>query len=174
VPSELYVQVPVRYGDFYYAAPGTPLFQLFKYGSYAPVLLNFHLRMVMYSRQQEMDGFFPDGVADILAYPASQRVARRDLKRLADAGFIKPREGGYFVPAAVEWEVVRTGSRDPIPGSVRKRVHERDGWRCVECGSAENLTLDHINPWSKGGSDKISNLRTLCGSCNSAKGARVG
>jgi hypothetical protein len=61
---------------------------------------------------------------------------------------------------------VRIGERDEIPGLVRALVFERDGRRCLWCGSAERLTLDHLVPWSAGGSDHSSNLRTLCWPCN--------
>jgi hypothetical protein len=63
--------------------------------------------------------------------------------------------------------------RAPITTEVRQHVYERDGFSCVECASREDLTLDHIWPWSRGGTDEPSNLRALCRSCNSRKGAKV-
>lgn len=52
------------------------------------------------------------------------------------------------------------------------RVFARDGYRCRACGSPDDLTVDHILAWSRGGSDDDDNLQTLCGTCNSRKGAR--
>ncbi len=37
---------------------------------------------------------------------------------------------------------------------------------CELCGSTENLVIDHIIALSQGGSNDLSNLRTLCQSCN--------
>lgn len=41
------------------------------------------------------------------------------------------------------------------------------------CSETENLTLDHIVPLSRGGSDDLDNLQFLCGRHNSAKGDRA-
>ena len=42
----------------------------------------------------------------------------------------------------------------------------RDNFICVFCGSNEDLEVDHIQPRKKGGSDDLSNLRTLCHKCH--------
>lgn len=47
---------------------------------------------------------------------------------------------------------------------------ERDGYQCAECGTVEDLTIDHIVPLSKGGTDELNNLQLLCRQHNSAKG----
>lgn len=54
----------------------------------------------------------------------------------------------------------------------RREIYDRDGHKCHYCGSQENLSLDHIIPRSKGGSDKSDNLLTCCKSCNSSKGVK--
>ncbi|MFI5985099.1 HNH endonuclease [Streptomyces sp. NPDC051555] len=64
-------------------------------------------------------------------------------------------------------------NRAAIPDSVRAVVLNRDGHACQACHSNENLTLDHIYPWSLGGPDTVENLQTLCRSCNSRKRDRV-
>ncbi len=56
---------------------------------------------------------------------------------------------------------------------LRREVFERDAYRCIECGDWHDLTLDHIQPESKGGPATFDNLRTLCRRCNSKKGSRA-
>jgi len=40
---------------------------------------------------------------------------------------------------------------------------------CAICGATENLTLDHIKPVSKQGTNTGDNIQPLCKSCNSRK-----
>lgn len=53
-------------------------------------------------------------------------------------------------------------------------VLARDNWTCCSCGRSskeEGITLevDHIIPRSKGGTDDLDNLQTLCKKCNIGK-----
>lgn len=66
---------------------------------------------------------------------------------------------------------IRTGG--DIPDRIRMIVLERDGYRCVRCDSADDLTIDHIYPRSRGGRHTAENLQVLCRSCNGRKGAKV-
>lgn len=56
-----------------------------------------------------------------------------------------------------------------IPAKVRWEVWERDDFTCQKCCSRRYLTIDHIIPWSRGGTHEIGNLRTLCRTCNGRK-----
>jgi hypothetical protein len=55
---------------------------------------------------------------------------------------------------------------------TRDNVYRRDGFTCVYCGirGRDKLTLDHVIPKSKGGTDTWENLVSACYSCNSEKG----
>lgn len=64
-----------------------------------------------------------------------------------------------------------SSKRDAIPKQVQREVWRRDGGRCVECESLENLEFDHIIPVSKGGSNTARNIQLLCQECNRRKGA---
>lgn len=64
--------------------------------------------------------------------------------------------------------------REPIPQSVKVTVWQRDGGRCVECDSKENLEFDHIIPLAMGGANTMRNLQLLCEVCNRRKGATLG
>jgi hypothetical protein len=63
--------------------------------------------------------------------------------------------------------------RSKIPRRTRDSIFRRDGGACLHCGTKDDLTIDHIVPWSAGGSDHPANLQTLCRSCNARKGARI-
>lgn len=54
--------------------------------------------------------------------------------------------------------------------NIREFIFKRDQYKCLRCNKFDvNLTIDHISPISKGGENKLSNLQTLCKSCNSIK-----
>ena len=60
-----------------------------------------------------------------------------------------------------EW---RSLSRELSPA-----IFSRDENMCTYCGAKEYLTIDHILPLSRGGSNNKDNLTTACRSCNSRK-----
>jgi 5-methylcytosine-specific restriction endonuclease McrA len=51
----------------------------------------------------------------------------------------------------------------------RTRIFRRDNEECVYCGSTKQLTLDHVIPRSRGGSNSWDNLVTCCHNCNVRK-----
>jgi 5-methylcytosine-specific restriction endonuclease McrA len=60
-----------------------------------------------------------------------------------------------------------------IPAPVRDEVFARDQGRCTykgktgkRCGSTQALQIDHIQPFARGGSNDVSNLRLLCAKHN--------
>jgi hypothetical protein len=61
--------------------------------------------------------------------------------------------------------------KKPISAKLRWAVFKRDQYRCVMCGSEEDLTADHIHSEARGGEATLDNLQTLCRPCNAKKGA---
>jgi 5-methylcytosine-specific restriction endonuclease McrA len=58
---------------------------------------------------------------------------------------------------------------------TRRNVYARDGNVCQYCGkrlAARQLTIDHVIPRSRGGTESWSNLVTACMPCNTRKGGR--
>ncbi|MGP9511110.1 HNH endonuclease [Psychrobacter sp. AOP5-GZ1-6] len=66
-----------------------------------------------------------------------------------------------------------TPSRKPINPSLRIFVYERDEYRCTNCNSHKDLSIDHKLPVIRGGLNDEDNLHTLCRSCNSSKGTKT-
>ena len=67
---------------------------------------------------------------------------------------------------------------EAVTGSEAKRkwrqsIKEKWNYECAYCGSEDNLTLDHITPRSKGGSERVTNILCACHSCNHSKGHKM-
>ena len=63
----------------------------------------------------------------------------------------------------------------PPCNSHRKSLYGRQSGYCAGCRThfeSRHLEIDHIIARSKGGTDHVSNLQLLCGSCNRIKGNR--
>ena len=61
----------------------------------------------------------------------------------------------------------------PLP-LTRRNVFHRDGHRCQYCGiSSDRLSIDHIQPRSRGGTHSWDNVTTACLRCNVHKGNRT-
>jgi len=55
----------------------------------------------------------------------------------------------------------------------RQSIKEKWNYECAYCGEKDNLTLDHIVPRSKGGSDRVTNVICSCKECNNDKGHQI-
>lgn len=60
----------------------------------------------------------------------------------------------------------------PIPFN-RRNVLRRDAYTCQYCGDKADLTLDHVQPRSKGGRHSWDNVVVACRPCNQRKGDRT-
>lgn len=82
----------------------------------------------------------------------------------------------FTLPGVHDRKRVREYTRS-IPPSWRPIILERHGYRCANSACGANLRkvafhIDHIIPFSKGGTTTLDNLQALCGPCNLAKGNR--
>lgn len=108
----------------------------------------------------------------------SQKI---EIEKKEIARKIKERERRRQLEKIVRQELIDSGQlfgdepkRPPIPREVVDAVYRRDGGRCVYCGSTEDLQIDHIIPFSKGGSSELANLQLLCRKCNIEKSNKIG
>jgi len=143
--------------------------------------LGYWMRLGCWLAQFPNQGdYIPEAVAKHLLHG----TPRRKLNALVSAGMLIPHRDGYKMHDRLNvcgsgldelaWRIETPAeSRRKIPTALRLAIYERDGHACLECGTSDDLTLDHIYPWSLGGEDTEENLRTLCRPCNSSKGARI-
>src|SRR5262245_38858846 len=74
-----------------------------------------------------------------------------------------------FVLPGVPWTFQ---ARGPLDSIVRKYVLERDGHTCQYCDGVAT-EVDHVHPYSRGGTNYPSNLASCCRKCNMRALARV-
>ncbi len=71
----------------------------------------------------------------------------------------------------------RLFSSDDKKEFLRKKKPNKDNkYQCAGCKKyfySEELTMDHIDPWSKGGRTELSNAELLCRPCNIKKGNKI-
>lgn len=72
----------------------------------------------------------------------------------------------YFI---INKEFKPKEKRRYIPRKIMALIFEIFGHKCKECHATENLEVDHIYPFSKGGSNNKENLQILCKPCNRKK-----
>ena len=82
---------------------------------------------------------------------------------------------GITLPSVIR---LRTYRRIPVRLQLvsRKNLYVRDNYCCLYCGKkfhGDELTLDHVIPKSKGGSNSWDNLVTCCSACNRRKADRT-
>lgn len=124
--------------------------------------------------------FLPFEMADTLAI-------------LENAGFIQRYEhDGDEYGVICSWDRHQIVSRDEPPSEIpapdgtktpyfkplnqtqRFKVYERDKWTCAYCSremrnDKRSACLDHVIPYSKGGTNREQNLVTCCKKCNAEK-----
>ncbi len=98
-------------------------------------------------------------------YPANREKALADVALWREANREKTRQYEHRRRTVLE----EAGSHTP---EEWRRILDFYGHTCPGCGSSERLTVDHVVPLSKGGSNAADNLQPLCVRCNAAKGNR--
>ena len=64
-------------------------------------------------------------------------------------------------------------SRPTFGDKEKTALYDAQKGKCNGCGvklPVRSLTVDHIKPFSQGGTERLTNLQLLCNSCNSMKG----
>lgn len=65
-------------------------------------------------------------------------------------------------------------NRRPLRAELVSYIASRDNGTCHHCGvKVEKGEIDHLFPWSRGGTDDPSNLVLSCRPCNRSKGSKT-
>lgn len=97
-----------------------------------------------------------------------ESVLTKAVDRLIVLGRIEVQDGMLSDPDMRQVGFRGDAVRKPIPANVRGDVMAEGA--CAYCGRKEGpFEIDHIMPWSRGGSDSRENLTLACRPCNRSK-----
>lgn len=88
---------------------------------------------------------------------------------------LNKRNGTFYLNKEI-WNAICRVERGRVSNEMRRKIYERDNYRCRCCGRSQNevdLEIDHIVPIAKGGKSTSDNLQTLCAECNKRKGTTI-
>lgn len=121
-------------------------------------------------------GFFDEALFDSVKVLTSRGIQQNWIKRTKFVGedFIASPLNlikDVRIPAYKLSDKVRMYQHDVKRWyRIMKEVFRRDNYTCQYCGAkGGKLEVDHIIPFSRGGSDELSNLTTSCRRCNRQK-----
>lgn len=104
----------------------------------------------------------------------------RPLRKCLDCPDLTRNPKGRCRPCQQRWDHRRNQQpgrqayKDPAYKTISAAARRGDYGPCVDCGTLQDLTVDHIRPLSQGGTNDPSNLCVRCRRCNSAKHNRSG
>lgn len=81
--------------------------------------------------------------------------------------------GGFDHDRALGFQIEHVRDQRRVAAAHRRFVEKTEPYLlkgdCVECGSADDIAVDHIEPLSRGGFHTPDNLQLMCRRCNSRK-----
>jgi hypothetical protein len=117
---------------------------------------------LLYARELRTDGFVPEIDAPFLGV----RQWRRHATVLEKCGLWLRVDDG--------WTVVVSKSYRPSLNHLLNQLTQFWGHACAYCAASDvGLEVEHVIPWSRGGSNDITNLVPACKPCNRRKGTRT-
>ena len=129
-------------------------------------------RVLLLNQTYEPLGTVSVARAVIMTFKNSVTVEEFDGERV-----LRSAHAEFPVPSVIRRrEYINVRRRREAAGAKRMRIYMRDKFRCQYCGEkrgANELTLDHILPRSRGGDNSPVNIVTACVGCNQRKGSRT-
>lgn len=129
-------------------------------------------KVLLLNASYEAEGVIDMVRAVLLVFKGSAQTVEIDSTRV-----LHSQHRTFEVPSVIRLtKYVDVRKRRRESGKQRFRIFVRDGFRCQYCSKKfdpQKLTLDHIMPRSREGSDEQENLATSCIPCNQRKGNRT-